>query len=168
MRSRQLLIALCFCLFAFSAYGQGNGKLQIHYIDVGQGDGAILISPNGETVLFDNGVLNNCDKPLAYLRGLGVTKIDYMIISHYHADHFGCTTDVLEEFPLSKFSYDRPGAYNSQTFTKYVAAVGSKRKSVTSRTVITLDADSAHPVKTKLIRKDFLYCHDSLSFIALC
>ncbi len=39
---------------------QTNGKLQIHFKDVGQGDGAVLISPQGEVVLFDNGVLNQC------------------------------------------------------------------------------------------------------------
>lgn len=36
-----------------AAFGQANGKLQIHFIDVGQGDGALLVSPQGETVLFD-------------------------------------------------------------------------------------------------------------------
>ena len=37
------------------AYAQANGKLQIHFMDVGQGDGAVLISPQGEIVLFDDG-----------------------------------------------------------------------------------------------------------------
>lgn len=46
---------------------QANGKLQIHFMAVGQGDGAVLISPLGEVVLFDNGVRNQCDKPLSYL-----------------------------------------------------------------------------------------------------
>jgi hypothetical protein len=89
---RRLLTTLAFFLFALPAtvLGQANGKLQIHFMDVGQGDGAILISPNGETVLFDDGVMKQCDKPLAYLQQLGVTKIDYHITSHYHSDHIGC------------------------------------------------------------------------------
>jgi hypothetical protein len=48
--------------------GQGNGNLQIHFMDVGQGDGAILISPQGETVLFDDGRDGSCDKPVSYCR----------------------------------------------------------------------------------------------------
>jgi len=139
-----LLIAVSF--ISFEVYGQGNGKLQLHFMDVNQGDGAILISPGGQTVLFDNGVRNECDKPLAYLRGLGITKIDYMIVSHYHDDHFGCTAKVLEEFPLQKLAYDRPGAYNSKTYTNYVKAVGDKRKSVYTTTSIILDEGSANPV----------------------
>lgn len=150
MKPRNIFLTFCLFLFSVSAFGQGNGKLQIHYMDVGQGDGAILISPNGETVLFDNGVWRNCDKPLAYLESLGVTKIDYMIISHYHADHFGCTQQVVSRFPLINFSYDRPGAYNSDMFDAYVTAVGAKRKSVGRRTSITLDAASANPVRINI------------------
>lgn len=141
----------CFVsLICLEANGQGNGKLQLHFIDVNQGDGAILISPNGETVLFDNGVLNECEKPIAYLQNLGITKIDYMIVSHYHADHFGCTTELLEEFPLQINAYDRPGAYNSKTYTNYVKAVGSKRRSVYKTTSIVLDEGSANPVKINI------------------
>jgi hypothetical protein len=40
-------------LLAASASGQANGKLQIHHIDVGQEDGAVLISPAGQVVLFE-------------------------------------------------------------------------------------------------------------------
>ena len=138
----------CFVsLICLDAYGQGNGKLQLHFMDVNQGDGAIRISPEGQTVLFDNGVQNECDKPLNYLRSLRITKIDYLIVSHYHADHFGCTKEVLEEFPLQINSYDRPGAYNSSGFTTYVKTVGKKRKNVYKATNIVLDEGSANPVK---------------------
>src|SRR5436190_20756783 len=62
--------ALLVLLVAGHAFAQANGRLQIHYMDVGQGDGMILISPQGETVLIDDGVLNQCGKPLAYLQSL--------------------------------------------------------------------------------------------------
>lgn len=150
MNPIRVFLFCCVTLLAAGAFGQGNGKLQIHYMDVNQGDGAILISPNGQTILFDNGVKDDCEKPLAYLRGLGITEIDYMIISHYHADHFGCTTEVLDEFPLKVFSYDRPGAYDSKSFSKYVMAVGNKRKQVSRNTSIVLDRDSENPVRINI------------------
>jgi len=106
-----------------SARPQANGKLQIHFMDVGQGEGALLISPKGETVLFDDGVLNNCDKPLAYLQQLGTTEITYNILSHYHADHLGCAPQIFQELTLKKDALDRGGSYFSAAYRNYVAAV---------------------------------------------
>src|SRR5262245_47457243 len=120
-------------------------------MDVGQGDGAILIAPDGETVLFDNGVWGSCTKPLTYLHSLGITKIDYQIISHYHRDHYGCTKAVLTDFPLQQFAYDRGGSYHDQTaFGSYTTAVGSKRKTATDGQVISLNA-SGTPVRIQII-----------------
>jgi beta-lactamase superfamily II metal-dependent hydrolase len=123
------------------------GKLQIHFMDVGQGDGAILIAPDGETVLFDNGVWGSCAKPMAYLQSLGITKIDYQVISHYHRDHYGCTATVLAKFPLLKFSYDRGGSYHDAlAFGSYTTAVGTKRRSATEGETITLNGGVGTPV----------------------
>jgi beta-lactamase superfamily II metal-dependent hydrolase len=125
-------------------YAQGNGKLQIHFMDVGQGDGAVLISPKGEVVLFDDGVLNNCDKPIAYLQQLGVTAIDYHITSHYHADHIGCAAQVLQQFPLRKLAYDRGQSYASSSFTSYIATVtDAKRRTAVAGTEFALDSGSS-------------------------
>jgi beta-lactamase superfamily II metal-dependent hydrolase len=141
-----VLLGLAFIASSPSLPHAQAGRLQIHFMDVGQGDGAILIAPDGETVLFDNGPLNGCSKPMAYLNSLGITKIDYQIISHYHADHFGCTADVLGRFPLLKFAYDRGGSYPGTTYNTYVATVGAKRRTVTDGQVITLGAGPATPV----------------------
>lgn len=138
-------------LLASPAYAQANGNLQIHFMDVGQGDGALLISPQGETVLFDDGVKGNCTKPVAYLQQLGVAKIDYHIASHYHADHIGCATDVLNKFPLQKAALDRGGSYNSQTYRDYLTAVGTKRQTATEGQKIVLDSGSANPVTIEIV-----------------
>jgi beta-lactamase superfamily II metal-dependent hydrolase len=132
-------------------WAQANGKLQIHFIDVGQGDGALLVSPAGETVLFDDGVKGDCTKPVSYLHQLGVTKIDYHIASHYHADHIGCASDALAAFPLQKAAYDRGGSYNSAVFRAYASAAGTKRHTATEGLTITLDAASANPVTVKVV-----------------
>lgn len=130
---------------------QANGKLQIHFMDVGQGDGAILISPGGQTVLFDNGVWQHCEKPLAYLTALHLTNVDYQVISHYHADHFGCTTQVLSQFPLRQFSFDRGGSYHGNPYDAYLTAVGTKRRTATEGQTLTLDQGSANPVTIRFV-----------------
>jgi beta-lactamase superfamily II metal-dependent hydrolase len=57
-------------------------------MDVGQGDGAVLISPGGQIVSFDAGEdlkERNCIRPVCYLDQLGVKHIDYLFVSHYHS-----------------------------------------------------------------------------------
>ena len=152
MRNKSLvLVPFLVLLCASLAFAQANGKLQIHFMDVGQGDGAVLISPQGEVVLFDNGVRNKCDRPVSYLQQLGVTQIDYHIASHYHADHIGCTTEVLQEFPLMKDAIDRGGSYSSLTYEKYVMAVGNKRKTATTGMIVELDSAFPKPVRIEIV-----------------
>lgn len=143
---RRLLFGLISILVPLSAFAQANGKLQIHYMNVGQGDGAVLISPLGEVVLFDDGVLNQCSGPIAYLASIGVTHVDYHIASHYHSDHIGCAPQMFQAFPLIKGAYDRGGSYGTTTFTNYVNAVGAKRVTAVKGKSLTLDAGSANPV----------------------
>jgi beta-lactamase superfamily II metal-dependent hydrolase len=148
---RRFAIAVGLAFVAACAVAQGNGKLQLHFIDVGQGMGTLLISPNGETVLFDDGNVKDCDKPVSYLQQLGVTKIDYHVTSHYHSDHIGCAPAVFHDFPLQKDAFDRGASYNSSVYTKYVTSVGAHRKTATAGQQITLDVGSGHSVMIKFV-----------------
>ena len=148
---RAAVTALAFICTPGLARAQANGKLQIHYMDVGQGDGAVVISPQGQVVLFDNGVSGQCSKPVGYLQSIGVTRIDYHIASHYHSDHIGCTPQVLAAFPLQQFAYDRGGSYTTATYTNYVNSVGARRRTATPGMMLTLDAGTANPVQILFI-----------------
>ncbi len=134
MVQRALSLIACILVFAGSANGQANGKLQIHHMDVGQGDGAILISPGGQVVLFDVGEdlkRKDCTKPVSYLDQLGIKQIDYLYVSHYHFDHIGCIPAVLAEVPLQGNAFDRGGSYPGTTYNNYVAVVANHRKTAT-------------------------------------
>jgi beta-lactamase superfamily II metal-dependent hydrolase len=145
-RSRLLATAAALTLAASPGTSQGNGRLQLHFINVGQGDAALLVSPGGETVLFDNGVLNNCDLPVSYLSGLGIRSLDYHVASHYHSDHIGCSTEVFGTFPVTKAAYDRGADYETVTYARYVARVGSLRRTAAPGETLRLDSGSANPV----------------------
>jgi beta-lactamase superfamily II metal-dependent hydrolase len=149
-----VLLAAALAIGASGALAQVNGRLQIHFMNVGQADAAILISPRGQTVLFDVGE-NKCHVPLGYLSGIGVTAVDYMVVSHFHKDHIGCTTAVLKEVPVRTFVYDRgmndpplneDGTDVTATYRDYQVAVGSKRRRVIPGESIRLDSNTPHPV----------------------
>lgn len=68
--------------------------LQIYFIDVGQGDSCLILTPLNKTILIDGGGSKNNEEfdvgkntLLPYLLDRKITRIDYMIISHFDADH---------------------------------------------------------------------------------
>ncbi len=134
------------------AYAVGNGKLQIHHVNVDQGDGILLISPLGQTALFDDGNYLGCTGIKTYLQGLGITVVDYHFASHYHSDHVGCIDDLAAiGITIGTAGYDRGYTYSSGVYTAYVTTLGSKRQTIAQNQVITLDAGSASPVLLKCV-----------------
>ena len=75
-----------------------TGELQVYYLDVGQGDSALLRIPAGEetyTVLVDAGDNGKEEQLLQELSSLGVTTIDAAVWTHPHTDHIGGAAEVL-------------------------------------------------------------------------
>ena len=155
--SKRLLVAVfVIALAALSAQSAvaaiGNGKLQIHHIDVSQGDGILIISPQGQLAMVDDGTYTNCSLFVNYIKGLGITSFDYNFASHHHADHIGCLDDLIAAgVVLNIAGYDRGYSYSSQSYTDYVNALGSKRQTMAKNQTITLDAGSANPVSVKCV-----------------
>lgn len=76
--------------------------LTVHYLDVGQGDSA-LIEHNNHNMLIDAGPLDAGPTILSYLQSRGITNLDVMVSSHPHSDHIGGMVDVLNEIPVQLF-----------------------------------------------------------------
>lgn len=74
-------------------------EAKVTYINVGQGD-AQLIEVNGMAILIDAGTAGNGDSIINLLKSKGITKIDYMIGTHPHADHIGGLPKILNAFPV--------------------------------------------------------------------
>lgn len=146
---RAVLVSL---LVPAVALALGNGKLQIHHVDAGQGDAILLISPQGQTALFDDGTYTDCSGIKNYLLGLGITGVQYHFTTHYHADHIGCIDDLAAiGITITATGYDRGGSYSSATYTAYVNTLGARRQTITKGQTITLDAGAADPVYVKCV-----------------
>lgn len=79
--------------------------MTMHFIDVGQGDAALAITPQGHAFLFDTGgTLDDFavgeKVVLPYLRHYGVTRLDGIFLTHAHADHAAGTGSVLQKMPV--------------------------------------------------------------------
>ena len=74
--------------------------LQVHYIDVGQGD-CILITCNGKSMLIDAGDNNKGTQIQNYIKKQGITTLDYVIGTHPDSDHIGGLDVILYKFLCS-------------------------------------------------------------------
>lgn len=64
-------------------------ELKVHFIDVGQGDSALVQLPSGQSVLIDAGDGGAAGKVVRYLHDQDITKIDHLIATHPHENHIG-------------------------------------------------------------------------------
>lgn len=78
-----------------------DADVQVHFIDVGQGD-CTYIKAYDVHILVDAGETESNTDVAAYLQGLGVEKLDYVIGTHGHSDHIGGLPAVLEAIPTEQ------------------------------------------------------------------
>ena len=80
--------------------------LRIHFIDVGQGDSCLIVTPNNKKILIDGGGSENYDVGkntlIPYLMARRIKKIDYIIISHFDTDHSQSYAKILPELTASR------------------------------------------------------------------
>ncbi len=84
---------------------RGDGRLHVSFLDVGQGDATFIRLPHGSTLLIDAGGLAGTstfdigDRVVApVLRGAGVRRLDYLVLTHGDPDHIGGAGAIIEEF----------------------------------------------------------------------
>ena len=112
--------------------------LEIHFLDVGQGDSCFIITPNRKTILIDGGGSTSStfdvgkDTLIPYLLDKGYTKLDYIFISHFDQDHVGGVLSLLEELKVGQIFISKQGetSDNYEAFLEIVAEKNLKVQEV--------------------------------------
>lgn len=116
-------------------------ELELHFIDVGQGDSIFIITPDGYSMLIDAGDNSQGETVVNYIRSLGVSKIDVLIGTHPDADHIGGIDDVINSFEIGDF-YMPKKMHTTKTFEDVLTAAkekGLKIKAAVSDKEISFD-----------------------------
>lgn len=89
-------------------------KLNILFLDVGQADCELIVL-NGKTILIDAGNKSDGEKIVSAIKGLGISKLDYVIGTHVHEDHIGGMSYIIDAFEVENFYLP----YNTTNTTNY-------------------------------------------------
>lgn len=110
-------------------------ELRIYFIDVGQGDSTLIRIPQNKTILIDGGGSANSEFDvgektlLPYLLDRGITKLDYIMISHFDQDHVGGLLTVMQEIKVKNAIIGKQ--YEScENYEKFVKIVKEKKINV--------------------------------------
>lgn len=76
------------------------GDLKVHYLNVGQGDCTFIELPDNTTMMIDASVANYSEHIIEYVENLGVTQIDYFILTHSDNDHVGGAEAIFNAFEI--------------------------------------------------------------------
>lgn len=120
-----LLIILLTLLLPACSSNVNSNIMNVHYIDVGQGD-SILIQVNNKNLLIDAGPSQSQDDLVAYIKNLGIKNLDYIIATHPHEDHIGGMAKVIKSFNIGKF-YAPNVIHNSNSFENMVFELKNKK-----------------------------------------
>jgi competence protein ComEC len=127
------LLLLILLLISSSALLDAQPRsLDIYWIDVEGGAATLIVAPSGESMLIDTGwAMDGRDAKRLYaaVQEAGLKKIDYLVISHFHADHVGGLTEFSKIIPIGRY-FDHGNTIepeNQQWLDRYRAASAGKR-----------------------------------------
>ncbi|WP_145542955.1 ComEC/Rec2 family competence protein [Virgibacillus sp. SK37] len=145
---KKLNVALTFILFFITVVppninAEAPPFMEVHFIDVGQGDSILVETPNDKTILIDGGLPKAGNKVVSYLKKQKIKEIDLLIATHPDYDHIGGLIHVMKSFEVKQI-LDTGKIHLTRAFAKYAAEIrkqGIPKKVAKPNQRIQLDSD---------------------------
>lgn len=153
------LLGMLVVVFCCGQMRCNNKEMQVHFIDVGQGDSALVITPHGRAFMVDTGgvregsydIGSRVDVP--YLLHYGVQKLDYIFLTHAHDDHAGGVKGILSKIPVGAIGIGHEGAGD------YLQTFGTGEIGKIKKLLVPLQEGSS--IEVDGVRIDMLYSPES-------
>jgi len=104
-----VLFAIACIAFAKPLYGapQTGKSLEMYFVDVEGGQATLFVTPEGQSLLIDTGWPGfdgrDADRIVTAAKKAGLSKIDFVLITHFHRDHVGGVPQLAAKIPIGAF-----------------------------------------------------------------
>jgi beta-lactamase superfamily II metal-dependent hydrolase len=141
------------------ADAKSSKTLHIYSIDVEGGQSTLIVNPSGQTLLIDAGWPGKigAGRVLALTQKLGIKKLNYVLITHFHHDHVGGIPDLAKQIKVGTFidhgqnqedsaitRKDYEAYQKAIAGSKYIVAKPGDRIHIKGLSVVVLTADGQH------------------------
>ena len=96
-----------FLLTGLASAAPAGKPLEIYFVDVEGGQATLFVTPEGHSLLIDTGWPGfsgrDADRIVAAATKAGISKIDFVLLTHYHMDHAGGVAQLVARIPIGAF-----------------------------------------------------------------
>ncbi len=133
-----IVLLLCIAYFVLQHFGllpweqQGGrdttpvteGTIEIHMIDVGQGDSILIMAPDGNMLIDAGDKSNEAETAIkTYLDDHGVEEFEYVVFTHCDADHIGAADYVMENYEVENVIMPTADVRTTVVYKEMMAAI---------------------------------------------
>jgi len=144
----RILVFAAVVLFCVRPACTQHKPLQIYSIDVEGGQSTLIVSPSGQSLLIDTGWSGfngrDADRIVAAAKSAGVSRLDYVLITHYHRDHVGGVPQLADRMKIGTFVDHGPNQEDSDVTREDYAAY---EKVVTGHKHLVVKPGDRVPIK---------------------
>lgn len=126
-----VIITILLILIYSNKKVSGDYDLKIYFFNAGKAD-AILLSKNDKYILIDTGEESLSDEILKYFESNNITRLEYLIITHFDKDHVGSASSIIENIEIGEVLQSN-SLKESEYYTNYLNSLSNK--SITPTTV---------------------------------
>src|SRR5688500_5785225 len=134
------MVSLAILVASLTAQSRAGKTLDIYVVDVEGGNATLFASASGESLLMDTGnggaaAARDADRIMAAVKDAALTRIDHLITTHWHGDHFGAMAELAKRIPIRHFVDHGPSVQPAAAADEFLQKVYPTLHGAAKRTV---------------------------------
>lgn len=119
------------------------GEMRLHFVDVGQGDCAVVELPDGKLMIVDGGndLTDHARTVYRYVQALGYDRVDHLVVTHPDEDHYAGLIYLAQKMKIDKAYLPFATGTESAKYTSFIVSLQKKCEVVESRTYLLIEGE---------------------------